>query len=122
MDKTFKITLPLPPSVNRAYTFNKWTHQTIYTPEAKDYILLNSIILNKSLKKDKIEIPIDRYFYVDMNFWLSRKNADSHNFLKIFNDMLETSGLTSNDKYVMNRIQKVEIDSKNPRVEISIRI
>jgi len=114
-----KISLSLPPSINRAYTFNRWTHQRIYTPEAKKYISEVSSILKRELKKNKVITPIDEYFYIDMKFWLSRKNADSHNYLKVFNDMLETSGLTSDDRYIMNRIQQIEIDHKNPRVEIS---
>jgi Holliday junction resolvase RusA-like endonuclease len=118
--KQFSISLPLPPSINRAYTFNKWTHQQIYTPEAKEYIAYASLIVSQALKKNKIEIPIDRYFHIDMDFWLSRSNADSHNYIKVFDDMLETSGLTTNDKWIMNRIQSVKVDTKNPRVEITI--
>jgi Holliday junction resolvase RusA-like endonuclease len=116
----FKTTVPLPISVNRAYTFNKWTHQQIYTPEAKEYISKVATYLQSEMRKQKLKFPIDEYFYIDMKFWLSRKNADSHNYLKIANDMLETSGLTTNDKWIMNRIQKVEVDTKNPRIEISI--
>lgn len=118
--KKIKFILSLPPSINRAYTFNKWTHQTIYTPEAKRYIADVGQQLLSEMKKKKLKIPIDVYFYVDMKFWLRRKNSDSHNYLKIFNDMLEQSGLTSNDMFIMNRIQKIEVDTKNPRIEISI--
>lgn len=111
---------PLPPSVNRAYTFNKWTRQTIYTPEAKKYIADNAKKMFEEANEIGMKTPMNDYFHIDMNFWLRRKNADSHNLLKIFNDMLENSGLTENDRFIMNRIQKVEVDTKNPHIEISI--
>lgn len=116
----FEDVLSLPPSINRAYTVNEKTLQITYTRKAKQYILETSQLLFSKMKKKKLKIPINRYFYIDMKFWLRQKNSDSHNYLKIFNNMLEQSSLTSNDCFIMNRIQEIRVDSKNPRIEIKI--
>lgn len=59
------------------------------------------------------------YTYCDMHFFLNRRNSDSHNFLKILFDGFEKAGLFTNDRYIMPRIQEIDIDSKNPRIEMT---
>lgn len=61
---------------------------------------------------------ITDYKHVDMVFWLSRKNSDSHNYKKLIFDCLEHGGFVSNDCFIMDRTQEVHIDPKNPRVAI----
>ncbi len=56
------------------------------------------------------------YFFLDLFWQLSRRNADSHNYKKVLFDTLEKGGLVSDDRYILDRTQGIEIDTKNPRV------
>lgn len=112
------ITVPLPPSVNTIYMWNPRTHTKIYTQNARNYLEINSIELKSWKNKNNVKV-IDDYKHVNFEFFLSRKNCDSHNYFKLLCDVLERAGIVSNDKYLMTQIEKVEFDSKNPRVIIS---
>ena len=112
---TYKLELPLPPSINTVYVFNKYIHQKVYKRSATSYIEVNTQIVKNFVRKHKL-IPFSNYFYLEMYFWLPRQNADSHNYKKIVLDVLEHGGLVENDKWIMDRTQKIEVDKENPRV------
>lgn len=111
------LTLPLPMSVNRMYTYNRYTHQKIYKKEARDYLAGVGSQLAAIMRRDKAA-PIDDYTHLDLFFFLPRKNADSHNYKKLLFDALQHGGVVTDDRYILDRTQKVEIDTKNPRVII----
>jgi len=113
-----KITIPIPPSVNKMFIFNRYTHQKIYKQETRDYYEYNTLVLGNWVKKHFVK-PVVTMTHFDMNFFLGSKNADSHNYLKVAADLLEKSGIVSNDKFLMARTQSVEYDKENPRIEIS---
>mgnify|MGYP004417311021 CR=1 FL=1 len=62
--------------------------------------------------------PFEKPVYLDIRFYLPNNRIDSHNLKKVLFDALEQGGLVSNDKYIWDRTQHVEIDKNNPRVEI----
>ena len=70
------------------------------------------------MKQNKL-LPFDGYFHLDLNVYLSRANSDSHNYLKLLCDSLELGGLTTNDKFIMPRIQNVNVDRDEPRIEMT---
>ena len=113
-----KITIPLPPSVNVMYQYNRYSHQKIYKQEVRDYYEYNTLILQNWVKLHHVK-PVEEMTHFDMEFFLSSKNADATNYLKISMDLLEKAGIVSNDKFVMARIQKVDYDKENPRIIIS---
>lgn len=104
--------LPLPPSVNAAFMNNRYGRR-FNRPETVEWY--NSVIpiINRFKIKTR---TYDEWVYCDMEFWLRRKGSDAHNYLKIFNDGLEKAGLVSNDSLILNRIQSIEFDPKNPRI------
>ena len=119
MNKNLSFELPLPPSINKLYVWNKYIHQKVYKKIGTDYLTVGTLLVQKFVKKYEIELFKD-YFYLDLDFYLSRRNTDSHNLHKLIFDVLEHGGLVENDKWIMNRTQSVNLDKKNPRVKLTI--
>lgn len=71
-------------------------------------------------QQDWKKAELAEWLYIDMVFYFPDKRIrDSHNCLKILMDAIE--GIVfQNDYYVLPRIQGVELDRGNPRVELSI--
>ena len=111
------IELPLPPSINRAFTFNPRIHALAHTREATEYLTAAGWMVKGSCIEKNIR-SIDSYCTVGLKFYLGRKNADSHNYKKLLFDALQKGGLFTDDRYIMDQTLSVEIDSKNPRVKI----
>lgn len=111
---------PIPVSVNHMY-INVGRGSKRLTKQAKDYIRdaqhsARKAILNSKWKKDKDNVwyIMDLYYYFP-----DKKIRDSHNTLKILTDSLE--GLIFyNDYFLLPRIQDVQLDRNNPRLEITI--
>jgi Holliday junction resolvase RusA-like endonuclease len=113
-----KITIPIPPSVNKMFIFNKYTHQKIYKQETRDYYEYNTLVLGNWVKTHHVK-PVAKYEYFDMKFFLKNSSMDSHNLKKVAFDLLEKAGVVENDKWILDRTQSIEIDKENPRIEIS---
>lgn len=111
--------MELPPSVNDAYFPSRG--RLIHTSMARDYIDLGSWIVKEFCMKHSIK-PFDFYKEIRLNFYLKRSNSDSHNYTKLLFDCLEKGGLFTNDRLILNHTDKIEIDPKNPRVEVFIEI
>lgn len=110
-----RIEVPLPMSVNKMYVYNKYTHQKVYKKDAMDYLQNVSVYVKNQYKGPQLK----DYTYLDMEFFMSRKNADSHNYKKLIFDMLQWAGVVEDDRYIMDRTQSIKIDTKNPRVIIT---
>ena len=111
------LTLPLPPSVNKAYYHNHDKHMTFYGREAKRWFEDAWVILTNWRVKNKFR-PIYQYTYMDLHFVLPRRSCDAHNYLKVLCDGLQKNQIVIDDKFLLTRIQSVDFDSKNPRVDI----
>ena len=111
----YKLELPLPPSINSVYVYNRYTHQKVYKKSGTSYLTLATALVQQFVKKHKLT-PFTDFFYLDMYWWLPNRRLDSHNLLKLSLDVLEHGGLVENDKWILNRTQKVEYDKVNPRV------
>ena len=114
-----KLTLPLPPSVNAAFTFNPYIHALAHTRAAKTYLEVEAWTVNAYCRKHEID-PIEDYREIKLWFYLRRKNSDSHNYKKLLFDVLQKGGLFKDDRYILDNTVSIEIDSKNPRVEIEL--
>ena len=112
----YGFTLPLPPSTNKRLIPGRQGFFVLST-EARNWLEDASKMVWVYVNNNKI-IPYDYYFHLDLRFFLTRANADSHNYLKLLCDALEKGGLVTNDRYIMTRIQMVEKDPTNPRVEM----
>jgi crossover junction endodeoxyribonuclease RusA len=115
-NKRLFISLPLPPSVNSIYTL-----QRRLTVKAQRYIRDAKALINVAVDEqfwNKAEPT--HWLYVDLVFYMpDRKIRDSHNCLKLLMDVLQGS-VYENDYFVLPRIQSVEYDKENPRVEVLV--
>lgn len=117
-DQKLKLTIPIPPSVNHAYIRCK-NGKVILSKDAKLFvhnaqITCQEIIDEQEWKKDNPSV----WYYMDMYFFFPDKRLrDSHNCLKVLMDTLEHV-LYENDYFILTRIQDVQLDRNNPRLEI----
>lgn len=118
--KDLGIALPLPPSVNSMYFNTRGGGRTL-TRQAKNYIRDSRALINLAIDEQNwYQHEKDVWLYVDLVFYMpDRRVRDSHNMLKLLLDVMQ--GIVyENDYYAMPRIQSVEYDKHNPRVEILI--
>jgi crossover junction endodeoxyribonuclease RusA len=114
------LTIDIPPSVNHAYVNTRYGGKRL-NKEAQQFVYNTQIIAGKMIKEQNWQE--DRqcvWYYMDLYFYFpNRRKRDSHNCLKVLLDTLENV-VYPNDYYVLPRIQKVELDVNNPRLEVCI--
>ena len=119
-NKRLIISLPLPPSVNHMY-HNTRNGGKRLTKRSENYIKESRALINLAIEEQRwIKQDKSTWFYVDLVFFMpDRRIRDSHNMLKLLLDVME-GVVFENDYYAMPRIQGVEYDKENPRVEICV--
>ena len=119
-NKYFNLTIPIPPSVNKIhYTDKKGVRRL--TSESEKYIRDVRALARMYADEQGWEKSTDAtWYYLDLFFYFPDKRIrDSHNCLKILLDALE-SVLFHNDYFILPRIQTVELDKSNPRLELTL--
>ena len=119
-NKKLRITLPLPPSVNHMYHNLKKGGKKL-TKKAEEYIRTSRSLINLAIDEQHwIKQEKATWYYVDLVFYMpDRRVRDSHNMLKLLLDVLQ-GPVYDNDYYALPRVQAVEYDNKEPRVELCI--
>ncbi len=117
-DRELAFTVPVAPSVNHMYIPTK-SGSKVLTKEAKAYIRIAQDIARDAIKKAKWKKDEDHvWYYMDLYFYFPDKRIrDSHNCIKLLMDCFEGL-LFPNDYYVMPRIQRVELDKENPKIDV----
>lgn len=119
-NKQLKFSLPLPPSVNHMY-IPKRNGAKVLNSRAKNYVKESRALINLSIDDQhwvKQEYAV--WYYIDLVFYMpDRRIRDSHNMLKLLLDVMQDI-IFHNDYFVMPRIQGVEYDVDNPRVDACI--
>jgi len=119
-NKKLRITLPLPPSINHMY-YNLKKGGKKLTPKAEEYVRDSRALINLAIDEQKwIKQKHATWYYIDLVFYMpDRRVRDSHNMLKLLLDVMQ--GIVyKNDYYVLPRIQSVEYDTEDPRVEVCV--
>lgn len=91
------------------------------TQKAEQYIRKSRAIINESIDEQNwVKQNNSTWYYADLIFFMpDRRVRDSHNMLKLLLDVMQ--GIVyHNDYYIMPRIQAVEYDINNPRVDVLI--
>lgn len=119
-NKKLRVSLPLPPSVNSMYAPTKHGGKRL-TSKAKQYIITSQALIHQAIDEQRWVIQdVATWYYADLVVFMpDRIIRDSHNLLKLLLDVMQDI-VFDNDYYVMPRIQSVELDVENPRVELSI--
>ncbi len=116
--KKLSISLPMPPSVNHMY-INLKGGGKILTKKAEQYVRESRALINLAIEEQRWTKDRDHvWYYADLVFFMpDRRIRDSHNTLKLLMDVM--NGIVfKDDYYCMPRIQGVEFDNTNPRVEV----
>ncbi|WP_119775867.1 RusA family crossover junction endodeoxyribonuclease [Dehalobacter sp. MCB1] len=119
-NKKLKISLPVPPSVNHMY-YNTRNGGKRLTPTAENYIRVSRALINEAIEVQRwLRQKDSTWFYCDLVFYFGdRRIRDASNCLKLLLDVMQ--GIVyKNDYYCLPRIQSVEYDKENPRVEVCI--
>src|SRR5690606_14815097 len=91
------------------------------TAKALNYIRDSRALILDAVEGQKWAIPHkDVWLYVDLVFYFpDRRRRDASNCLKLLLDVME--GIVYHNDYIaLPRIQSVEYDKENPRVEVRI--
>jgi len=88
---------------------------------AEEYVRTSKALTHLAVEEQKwVQQKKHVWYYADLFFYMpDRGLRDSHNMIKLLFDMMEDIAF-HNDYYVMPRIQLVEYDKQNPRVEVYI--
>lgn len=128
---SLKFTLPVPPSVNKAYDMKilyygrKATASRFLTNEAVKFKERASNIIKKEMKKNNITfLTNNKYDYLELNMdiFMNRKHRDSDNLLKLVQDSIVKSGAIPDDSNILVKMNGLYIDAKNPRIEIELKL
>ena len=119
-NKTLKLTLPIAPSVNSLHVNVRGGGRRL-TSKAQNYIRDSKALINMATEDQRWIIPKrNMWLYVDLVFFMpDRRIRDSHNCLKLLLDVMQ-GPVYENDYYVLPRIQSVEYDPANPRIEVQV--
>lgn len=118
--KVLAMNLPVPPSVNSMYVNTRGGGKRL-SAKAERYVRDSRALINLAVSEQSWTKPNRSvWLYIDMVFYFDdRRIRDSHNCLKLLLDVMQ--GIVyMNDYFVLPRIQSVEYDKGNPRVEVRI--
>ena len=116
--KSLSLTLPIPPSVNQIY-YNTRGGGRRLNKKAQKYIADSRALANEEISKsDWVIAQKGEWTHLDMVFYMpDKRRRDASNCLKILLDALEGI-IYEDDMYALPRIQSVELDRDNPRLEM----
>ena len=94
---------------------------TMYeTSDAKKYKKEFMQHVQKELKNQQWNIEENKFIIVEATFYFDRTHKDTNNHWKIMLDALTECGIWKDDSLVMERVNRIYYDSKNPRIELKI--
>ena len=124
------ITSPIPPSVNHYMGYRaimrggKPLAVPYKTADAKSFQKEFADIVADAVQTQGWESTNDikQHFYVDALFYFPRKRMDCNNYWKVLLDTItDTKLIWEDDNVVCERAQGIYYDSKNPRIELTIK-
>ena len=100
-----------------------YTMRRSLTADARKFQKIANALINEAIDEQNWQITEKGvWIYIDMIYYFpDRKTRDSHNCLKMLMDVMQDR-VYENDMYALPRIQSVEYDKENPRVEILITL
>lgn len=118
-NKRLKLTLPLCPSVNHCYKFVRG--RRFMTKDALQFMQIANQIVEREKVKQKYTIEKRGvWLVVEVKYYFpDRLRRDSHNMHKVLADALNGSAYVD-DQFILIRDMSVELDAKNPRLEVEI--
>lgn len=130
MGSVLHLTSPIPPSVNHYLAYRTTISKTgkaigmsYTTAEAKKYRknFANYVIEEIERQSWDLVPNTKQHFYIDAWFYFARIDVDANNYWKILIDAItDTQKIWIDDNVVCERVQRIQYDSVNPRVELRV--
>lgn len=125
--KYFRLTLPLPESVN-AYLKHKVSYKgkkpVVVAYKTSETVafekMASNIVLNEMRKQNWTTPDSDTWVRVEAIWYFSKAGNDTNNRWKSLLDILQSVGVYTNDSKVIEASINTFVDSSNPRVELNI--
>ena len=122
-EKTLRLVLPMPPSVNHMYLQSRWGGKRIRTKKAREWFDQAEKIVRNEILSQQWEPTINQKIVLDvLTMFPDRRKRDTNNTAKALCDMLEHAGVYDNDRFALVRYIDYGVDRENPRVEVVIRV
>jgi Holliday junction resolvase RusA-like endonuclease len=125
--KKLKLISPLPPSVNSYLNYrvaSKGRKKFVQAYPSKETDTFNAFFIDyvkDQIREQKWERPPKgKLVFVKITFFFDRKRKDPNNFLKVPFDALTKAGVYNDDDIALPIVERVYIDTNNPRMEIEI--
>lgn len=128
---SFRVTLPLPPSLNHCYV----RRSKVYYKNGKRKRRVMNVLSERAASwmddaRDKNLQAMEDCKWTPLDeekvivelwmYWPDRRRRDAHNLLKLLADSLEGS-VCKDDKWMLMRIMDFDLDREAPRVEVVAR-
>lgn len=125
--KILELISPLPPSVNSYLNYrvaNSRGKRFVQVYPSRETEVYNSFFedyVRDQIREQKwIKPEKGKLVTVLCTFYLDRKRKDPNNFLKVMLDVLSKAGVYVDDDIALPVVDRLYIDSSNPRIEIKI--
>lgn len=111
------LTVDIPPSKNHAFFYKRGAK--IMKKPTKVYMAKTKKEVCEKMKEQKWKKERDHvWYFADLYLYFpDKRRRDSHNSIEILMDTLQGT-LFRDDYYVLPRIQEVNLDRENPRMEV----
>lgn len=129
MSNLLRLTSPVPESVNHYFKYRafikdgKAKAMGYKTNAAKEYQHTFEAYVKDEVEKQGWIKSENKYqhYYVDADFYFPRTDKDPNNYWKILLDAITSTGVVwQDDNVVCERVNRIQYDSKNPRIELEI--
>lgn len=124
------LTSVIPPSVNHYLSYRaiikngKPTAISYASPETLKYKKEFKKYLEQEVKKQNWNWTPNKsqHFYVDAVFYFDQLKRDCNNYFKVLLDAItDTHLIWPDDNVVLERVERILYDNKNPRIELTIK-
>lgn len=125
------LTSPIPPSVNHYLSYRavlrkqdgKPMAMSYKTQAAQDYRAAFAEYVRSEVERQGWSVDVNhaQHYYVDGDFFFPKTNMDSNNYWKVLLDAItDTKLVWGDDNTVCERVRRIQYDSANPRIELTI--
>lgn len=128
MQRLFKVSLPLPPSVNRyqgktIINQGRWSRIHFYpTEETEKWREYAATTIMRTIEEQKDQYPIPRHRYViaKVKYYFNQRKEDADNYFKVPFDLLQTLGIVENDDQIIPQVEDISIRKDNPEMIMTL--
>lgn len=113
--------LPLPPTLNNAYTRGAGHGRRILTKEAGQFKAAAALQIRNAAALQGVTVPPKRWLAVDITFVFAANNRDGDNAVKLLADAA-AEALGFDDRYVQRMAWRKLINPRAPRCDLVIEV